>query len=214
MNKKSFIVVVLAMSLLLTSQALAHATVKPNSVGIGKFQSFTLGVPSEKPIATVGVRLVLPDNLNYFTPNVKPGWKINIKKGLPPNVNETDINNINNEPKTIEINWTGGNIPAEMRDEFTFSAQVPDQPTTLKWKVYQTYTDGTIVSWDQDPSITKENTSSEESEDNGPYSKTEVIDDLTPTVMPKNSTNLKNVIAVGLSALSLLISLIALKKNK
>ena len=211
MQKKNFVIAVVAGSLLLASQALAHATVKPNTVGIGKFQTFTLSVPSEKPVATVGIRLVLPYYLNYVTPNVKPGWKITTKKELPPTNGEFDMEHP--EQRVIEITWTKGNIPAEMRDEFVFSAQVPSQPTTLTWKVYQTYADGTVVSWDQDPNAPKETTSHEESENTGSYSKTEVVDDLTPATAPQNTADPKVMIAVGLSAISLIAALAALKKT-
>lgn len=210
MNKKSFIVGVVATSLLLTSQVLAHAVVKPNTVGVGKFQSFTLSIPSEKPIATVGVRLVLPNDLNFVTPNVKSGWKINIKKETT-GKNITDDDGMPTaEEKTTEINWTKGNIPAGMRDEFVFSVQVPSQPTTLNWKVYQTYADSSVVSWDQDPN----NLPKEEAENTGPYSKTEVVDDLTVVPNSKNSVDTKHLATISLSALSLIISLIALKKSK
>ncbi len=208
MFKKSFIIVVVTVSLLSTNQALAHATVKPNTVGIGKFQSFTLGVPSEKPIATIAIRLVLPNGLNHVTPNVKPGWKIEVKKqGTGKTVEDHDKST--GEQKITEIIWTRGNIPAEMRDEFMFSAQVPSEPTTLNWKAYQTYADGTIVSWNQDSDAPK-------LENFGPYSKTEVINDLTLT-STSNYTNTsskdsKDITAVWLSLAAVIISLAALKK--
>lgn len=204
MNKKSLVLGALVASLFIANQAFAHATVKPATVGIGKFQSFTLGVPSEKPIATVGLRLVLPDGLNYITPNVKAGWKITTKK-----------EKINNEQKITEINWTGGNIPAEMRDEFLFSAQVPSQATVLNWKVYQTYADGSVVAWDKDPSLSHSDT--EEEENTGPYSKTEVINDLTSTTtdtsLIEKSENKEATIALWLSAAAVLIALVTFKKT-
>ena len=51
-----------------------------------------------------------------------------------------------------EIDWTDGNLPVGQRVDFLFQAQVPPTPTTLKWKAYQTYSDGEVVSWDQTPS--------------------------------------------------------------
>lgn len=202
MNKKSLVLGALVASLFIANQAFAHATVKPAIVGVGKFQSFTLGAPSEKPIATVGIRLVLPDGLNHVTPNVKAGWKITTKK-------ET----INNEQKITEIAWTGGTIPAEMRDEFLFSAQVPSQATVLNWKVYQTYADGSVVAWDKDPSLSHSDT---EGENTGPYSKTEVINDLTATTtdtsLVEKSENKEATIAVWLSAAAVLIALVTFKR--
>lgn len=193
----------MALSLLIGSQASAHTTVKPASVGIGKFQTFTVAAPSEKPIATVGIRLVLPEGLNHVSPNVKPGWKIEIKKEM-----------IGNEEKVTEINWTGGSIPAEMRDEFLFSAQVPSKPTTLNWKAYQTYANGSVVAWDHDPSASQDEGA--DSSTAGPYSKTEVIDDLsTPPAetSTRTSADKKSMIAIGVSIVALAAALSGLRKQ-
>lgn len=204
MNKKSLVLGIVGASLLFTSQAFAHTTVKPTSVGIGKFQTFTVSAPTEKTIPTIGVRLVLPEGLNHVSPNVKQGWKVEIKKEI-----------IDGEEKVTEIIWTGGNIPAEMRDEFNFSAQVPSKPTMLNWKAYQTYKDGTVVAWDQDPST--EN-SADPMENVGPYSKTEVIDDLTNTNSAVSSIEDQNnstaTTAIVLSIIALVFSLTTLKKVK
>ncbi len=62
-----------------TGSVFAHSVVKPNTAGIGAFTDFSLGVPSEKDSATTSVRLVLPEGLNFVTPVVKQGWKIEVK---------------------------------------------------------------------------------------------------------------------------------------
>lgn len=207
MYRKGFVVGVVAASLLLTSQALAHVTVKPSTAGIGKFQNFIIGVPSEKPIATIALRLVLPDGLNHVMPNVKPGWKIEIKKQGTGKMID-DHGKMVEEQKIAEILWTRGSVPANMRDEFMFSAQVPSEPTILNWKAYQTYADGTVVSWDQDSSAPK-------AEGFGPYSKTEVINDLasTTTLDSSNQDAKKDMTAIWLSLAAVAVSLAALKKT-
>lgn len=203
MNKKNLVLGAVGISLLFASQALAHTTVKPASVGIGKFQTFTVSAPSEKPIATVGVRLVLPEGLNHVSPNVKLGWKVEVKKTV-----------VGGEEKAVEINWTGGSIPAEMRDEFNLSAQAPSKPTTLAWKAYQTYADGSVVAWDQDPTVTQDNEN--DFSTMGPYSRTEIIDDLSvaTAVSSEDEVNPKvsPMVALAFSVLSLVVSLAALKK--
>jgi uncharacterized protein YcnI len=141
------------------TSAFAHVVVNPNQVGIGKLQTFTIGVPNEKDTPTVTVRLVLPDGLEEVTPTVKPGWTIALKK---------------DGEAVQEISWTGGSIPSGQRDEFSFSAKVPDKETTLNWKAYQTYQDGSVVSWDQTL-----NGSDEARGDKGPYSETKVVNDLS-----------------------------------
>ncbi len=164
-------------------KAEAHVTVKPNQVGAASFQTFSVGVPSEKDIPTVGLRLVIPEGLKSVTPNVKPGWKIDEKK-----------EGEGEEATVIEISWSEGSIPAGQRDDFVFSAQVPATSGSLKWKAYQTYQDGTVVSWDQDPAtITK-------GEEGTPFSTTTIVNDLTSKDMGRNS----------LSSIAIILSLLAL----
>ncbi len=168
----------------------AHVVVTPAQVNIGAFQTFSVGVPSEKPMATVELRLVLPDGLNYVTPNVKQGWKISV---------QTD------DDGQKEIDWTGGNIPANERDDFLFSAQVPTTATALQWKAYQTYEDGTIVSWDLDKGDQpKDATGKPDFSQSGPYSTTNVIDDLNaPTSsQPANYALTLSIIALAFSILA------------
>jgi uncharacterized protein YcnI len=138
--------------------AFAHVVVKPTEVKTAAYQTFTVSVPSEKALTTVGLRLVVPENLKSVTPNVKPGWTITTKK--------------NSDNKVIEINWTKGSIPSERRDEFVFSAQAPSDAVTLTWKAYQTYSDGSVVSWDQETNSDQEDVSK-----TGPASKTTVLAD-------------------------------------
>lgn len=180
-----------AISFLVANLAWAHAVVSPNQVGIGKFQTFSLGVPSEKDSNTVGVRLVIPEGLAFVTPNVKPVWKIDVKK-----------TGAGEDAIVSEINWTGGSIPSGQRDEFVFSAKVPTMATTLNWKVYQTYVDGSVMSWDQTPS-------SEEMTDKGPYSQTQVVNDLAPAASASAPTNKYNFLLV-ISIAALILSVAAL----
>lgn len=177
-----------------TSQTNAHVAVKPEMVGIGAFQTFTIGVPNEKDIPTISLKIVLPEGLAHVTPNVKQGWNIEVvKSGEGENT------------RVSEIIWTGGNIPAEQRDEFLFSAQVPSSETSLSWKAYQTYQDGTIVAWDQDA----KHESNHEEENSGPSSTTQIINDLEETKEPVKKTNQSflPLIALALSAVALGIAL-------
>ena len=171
----------------------AHVVVKPSQVGIGAFQTFVTGVPNEKDNPTIAVRLVIPDGLKFVSPNVKPGWKIDLKKTAD---------------NVTEINWSGGQIPAGFRDEFNFSAQAPASETTLKWKAYQTYQNGQVVSWDQEP------TSNPEDESVTPYSTTKVVNDLAKPPTPNDSSSVKgsfsgNQLATILASISLLVSVSA-----
>jgi uncharacterized protein YcnI len=178
----------------------AHVTVSPDSVGVGKRQTFSISVPNEKEIPTTSLRLVVPENLESVSPNVKPGWQININK-----------TGSGEEAAVKEITWVGGLIPAGYRDEFVFRAKVPSSETTLVWKAYQTYQDGTVVSWDQ----TTEQTSDSETTNTGPASKTQIINDLKPEEKQTDQTSYLPLISLTLSIAALILSIYTLtKKNK
>jgi len=200
MLKKQLVkIVVLIIFFSLVGTTSAHVVVKPSEVGVGKFQTFTVGVPVEKESATIGLRLVLPAGLNHVSPNLKPGWNIEIKKS-----GEGEKTKVN------EIVWRGGVIPTGFRDEFIFSAQVPAKTTTINWKAYQTYTDGSVVAWDQD---LKTNEANEDFSQSGPYSQTKIIDDLNQQRLANqeksklNNFFLLTIVALIISALNLALQL-------
>ncbi len=173
-NIKSIILCLVALvTLQLTiTSAFAHVVVKPAEVGVGAYQTFTIGVPNEKDNPVVGLRLVIPEGLEHVSPNVKPGWNIQIKHAEYVSAAEETMDTEHDERPVTEIIWTGGLIPTGQRDDFLFSSKAPSEIGELFWKAYQTYADGTTVSWDLAP-----DTDSEES-NSGPYSKTTVVNDL------------------------------------
>jgi uncharacterized protein YcnI len=198
MNKKHLLLVFVVAGLILSAHnASAHAVVSPKQANVAAFQTFNLGVPSEKDMSTVSVRLVLPDGLNYATPNVKQGWKIDVKKD-----GTGDSNHL------TEIDWSGGNIPTGQRDEFVFSAQVPSKAGMLQWKVYQTYSDGSVVSWDADPKTPapKDANAKSDFSTKGPFSETQIIDDTQPQAadsVPKTpSQNLPLILSIAAIAIA------------
>lgn len=175
----------------------AHVVVKPNEVGIGTFQTFTVSVPNEKDQPVTGLRLLIPASLKSVTPTVKNGWTITADK--------------QNE-HVREIEWTGGMIPAGQRDDFSFSTKVPDETATLLWKAYQTYQDGAVVSWDKEPEKTHDE--NEEDENTGPYSTTLVVDDLMQSESKQEETvSQESKLPLILSGIAVGLSLLALTRS-
>jgi uncharacterized protein YcnI len=188
------------------SVASAHVSVKPPQAGIGSFQTFTLSVPSEREAATVMVRLVLPEGLGHVTPTVKPGWQMEMKHA---GAQMTEGSEHENEGPVTEIVWRGGSIPGFFRDEFSFSTQVPAMETKLAWKAYQHYADGSMVAWELAPGSSEQPKNAQGQPDfsaQGPYSMTVVVNDLQKPSIWQEPVN----IALGLSILSLMLSLLAL----
>jgi uncharacterized protein YcnI len=207
----------LASFVLVVSVASAHVTVGPKEVGVGKFQTFSVSVPVEREVPTVGLRLVLPDGLEFVSPTVKPGWKTEIKKKSVLDADGKPIMSAHgDEPMevTSEIVWTGGTIPQGQRDDFTFSAKVPAAASAIVWKAYQTYQDGSTVSWElgkDQPQPQKDG--KPDFSQFGPASETKIIDDLSAQSAndADSARDVKNAtrngqVALGVSIISLLLA--------
>jgi uncharacterized protein YcnI len=157
LNKKYSVSLIAFAALAIAPAVSAHAVVSPSAATVAAYQEYTLSVPSEKDATTTSIRLLVPSGVSDVTPNVIPGWTVSTK---------TDSNN-----NVTEIDWTQGSIPTGQREDFMFELQDPANPTTLDWKVYQTYSDGSVVSWDQDPTAPN---GTVESDTSGPYSITAI----------------------------------------
>jgi uncharacterized protein YcnI len=145
------------------SVAHAHVVVSPKTVTENTYQTFSVSVPVERDAPVIAVRVVIPANLESIRPTVKSGWKITTNKESR---GDKDV--------ITEILWTGNQIPAGYRDDFTFSARVTGT-STLTWKAYQTYRDGVIVAWDMSPEEHSIHSSfSHEAGSAGPYSMTTI----------------------------------------
>lgn len=182
----SFFILILSFS-----NVSAHVTVSPSEAVPGSRVNFAVSVPVEKDISTTGLRLVIPVELESVTPNVKAGWKIEIKKV---------------DDKVNEIIWTGGEIQKGLRDEFIFRAKLPTSEMTLNWKAYQTYADGTVVAWDIDPK------DADDSHDANTFSQTRVVATKVEDKQEKQPENNFNIV-VAFAAASFLMSLFAVYKS-
>jgi uncharacterized protein YcnI len=161
MKKQLYFVLMTCAFLLGIHVTEAHVVVTPSEVEGDSYQVFTIGVPVERDVPTVGVRLVIPEGVTSVRPNVRSDWTITTKKQL-----------IGEKNEVTEITWSGGSIPSGLRDEFVFSAKVPEKGQ-LNWKAYQTYQDGKVVAWDETPA--DEHGHNHESVE-GPYSITEITE--------------------------------------
>ncbi|MFB9992322.1 DUF1775 domain-containing protein [Deinococcus oregonensis] len=117
--------------------ASAHATVKTEtgltSSEVGKSETHRLNVPTEKEISTTEVRLVIPAGVTVTRFQTMPGFARTMT--------------INAAGLVTEVIWKGRIAPMEYA-RFLFSARNPETAGTIRWKVYQKYSDGSVVAWD------------------------------------------------------------------
>jgi uncharacterized protein YcnI len=174
----------------------AHVVVKPETAKPASYQTFTVAVPNEKDIPTIKVRLVLPEGIESVSVTNKIGWTANIlKEGA----------------KAKEIEWSGGVIAKDFRDEFSFSTKTPAKEGELPWKAYQTYQDGTVVNWDQAPTSDHGDEKKESGEKTFPYSKTSIT--TSEESHSTASSNLQSILLWVVSLVALLVSAIAYMKK-
>jgi len=183
------------------TNASAHVTVKPGEVTTATYQTFTVNVPNEKDIPTTGVRVIVPANVTSVTPTQKSGWSVETKK-------DGDV--------VSEITWKDGEIGNGLRDEFTFSAKTPAETGNIEWKAYQTYSDGTVVAWDQ-----AESGDGHGGEDKGPLSVTSIVaatNETSATSDAVDAANSKTMTAIYIAIAAVVIALIsvffATRKNQ
>lgn len=135
-------------ALIVVASASAHARVSPALSISGELQLFSLAVPTEKEnLKTTKVVLTVPKGfgIDSFVP--EPGWTRAVQSS-----------GSGEDAVVQKVTWTGGATPTGEDSLFQFLAQ-PAKSGTYTFQVQQTYSDGSIVDWNEaasgeDPSPT------------------------------------------------------------
>lgn len=143
--------------LLGAAPAWAHVTVVAPGVTAGSSDAaITVRVPDESATAsTTGLKLQLPSDHPIAGVLVapQPGWAAVVKQtklATPIKTDDGDISEV-----VSEIDWTaeaGGGIRPGFYGQFTIMAgKLPDGVSELTFKAVQQYSDGSSVSWIEQP---------------------------------------------------------------
>ncbi|MVN88917.1 DUF1775 domain-containing protein [Deinococcus sp. HMF7620] len=132
-----FRLVLTLLSTMLLSVAGAHATVRTEA-GLGESkvgitETYRLNVPTEKEISTTQIRLVVPSGVSLTRFETAPGFTRTVTK--------------NADGLVTEVVWKGRVAPMEYA-RFFFQARNPAAAGDVVWKIYQTYSDGSVAAWD------------------------------------------------------------------
>jgi uncharacterized protein YcnI len=133
--------------------ASAHVTVNPNTATPGSYAKLTFRVPTESATATtVKITVRLPTDHPFPSVSVMPvpGWTTKVSKtSLNPPVTEGRFNLTEAVSSITWIADDGVGIKLDEFMEFSISVgPVPDVPS-MTFPADQTYSDGSVVSWDQ-----------------------------------------------------------------
>lgn len=135
--------------------ASAHVHVDPDDTAAGGYTHLTFTVPNESETAkTNKLEVTLPTETPFNSVSVKPveGWAAQvITTNLPKPVT---VNGATVTKAPTSVVWTADTTHQIGQNEYqAFSISVgvlPDAGTTLTLPAAQTYTDGTVVKWDEE----------------------------------------------------------------
>lgn len=137
------------------SAASAHVTVSgPGAVSGGSDQVITFRVPTESATAsTVGLEVKLPTDTPIASVLVQPhtGWTDTVTSVKLAKPLVTDDGDITDAVSTItwKADSTADGIQPGQFDQFVIIAGLLPSTTSLTFPAIQTYSDGTVVSWNQ-----------------------------------------------------------------
>jgi uncharacterized protein YcnI len=134
--------------------ASAHVRIIPESQASGSFTKLTFRVPTESQTASttrLSVRLPTATPLAFVSAEAVDGWTVKIDQGELPE--PVTLEGTTLTKATTRVTWTatkGHEVGPGQFAEFSLSGgPLPAAGTGLAFPVEQTYSDGTVVKWDQ-----------------------------------------------------------------
>lgn len=113
--------------------AAAHILITPSASLPGSTQLYTITVPEERPVPTVGVEVHVPAGVVVVSFAAAPGWQRQIS--------------VNGAGTVTAVTWSGGVILPGEYAQFGLYARNPDRAGSLVWPTTQIYQDGLRVAW-------------------------------------------------------------------
>jgi uncharacterized protein YcnI len=109
----------------------AHVTIGPAESKLGMSERYTVRVPTEGQVATVGVDLEVPEGVTVSYVLASSGWTSELTRV---------------DKRVTGITWKV-QIPPSHFGELVFNARNPKEGTAIAWKVKQRFADGTSSDW-------------------------------------------------------------------
>jgi uncharacterized protein YcnI len=132
--------------------AWAHVTVQPETAAPNSFQELTFQAPNESEDARfvkLVVHLPSAQPLASLEPRALDGWTISTAKARLPKPITTDDGTATQYTSQITWTATGGGVAPEQYQDFAVSAGPLPARGSLVFTVDQSYSDGSVVHWDQ-----------------------------------------------------------------
>ena len=134
--------------------ASAHVSVDPDDTGANGYSHLTFNVPNESPTAkTSKLEVTLPTDTPFTSVSVKPveGWTAQVITGDLPKPVTVAGATVTKAPTSVV--WTADEahqIGQNQYQAFSLSVgRLPAAGTTVTLEAAQTYSDGTVVNWNE-----------------------------------------------------------------
>lgn len=138
-----------ALTLCLAAPASAHIVFENGLAPSGSYYKGVLRVPHGcDGAATTAISVTIPEGVIGIKPMLKPGWKITTTKGAYAKTYKMHGKPVSEGVK--QVTWSGGSVPDEYFDEFSFLAKLPEDPEIMMiyFPVTQ-YCGKTEVKWNE-----------------------------------------------------------------
>lgn len=139
--------------LLAATPSAAHVTVNPDEAEQGGYATVDVKVPNERDdAATTRVELVLPTDhpLTSAQPQRVPGWEVKVTTRELDEPVEVHGERVTEAPSRIV--WSGGRVEPGTFQQFPVSlGPLPKDADQVVLKALQTYDDGEVVRWIEEP---------------------------------------------------------------
>jgi periplasmic copper chaperone A len=135
--------------------ALAHITVSSPGATQGGFGVLTFRMPNEaENTNAIGLTVQLPAGQPLGSVSVKPqpGWSYTVTRAkLSAPITDDDGNQVSDYPSVVDWKATAGGIKPGEYAEFSLSVGPLPKAGSMVFKALQTYSDGQVVSWIEQP---------------------------------------------------------------
>lgn len=126
---------VVAFAALIPATAYAHVSIWPRESMQGATERYTVRVPTEGKVTTIGADLEVPAGVVVEVLAMPAGWTYEVKR---------------QGERIVGISWKMDIKPGEFA-EFGFVARNPREGTQLVWTLRQRFADGTVTDWTKGP---------------------------------------------------------------
>ena len=122
-------------AVLMPAAVQGHVSIWPRQSAAGATERYTVRVPTEGKVMTVGAEMEAPEGVTIETVAMPAGWTYELKR----------VDN-----RIVGISWKMDIKPGEFA-EFSFVARNPRNQEQIVWTLRQHFADGTVTDFTKGP---------------------------------------------------------------